>query len=201
MKTLLIRNAQCVATVDAAEPAQARELRAASVLVRGNRIEAIGPADPLPQRADALTDARGQLVTPGLINTHHRMFQSLTRAAPKVQNAALFSWLRGLYPTWAGLTPDMVRVSTQVSVAELVHRGCITSSDHLYTYPNGVRLDDSIEAAADIAAGVAGAMCQSAGDPYRGQWMIDRARRAFLVTVELGPLLERHNRLAMDLVM
>ncbi len=150
MKTLLIRNAHCVATFDDADPARARELRDASVLVRGNLIEAIGPANTLPQTADEVIDARGQLVMPGLINTHHHMFQSLTRAIPAVQNAELFSWLRGLYPIWAGLTPEMVQVSTQVAMAELLYSGCTTSSDHLYIYPNGVRLDDSIEAARAI---------------------------------------------------
>jgi len=150
MKTLLIRNAHCVATFDDADPARARELRDASVLVRGNLIEAIGPADTLPQSADEVIDARGQLVMPGLINTHHHMYQSLTRAIPAVQNAELFSWLRGLYPIWAGLTPEMVQVSTQVAMAELLVSGCTTSSDHLYIYPNGVRLDDSIEAARAI---------------------------------------------------
>jgi 8-oxoguanine deaminase len=150
MKTLLIRNAHCVATFDDADPARARELRDASVLVRGNLIEAIGPADTLPQEADEVIDARGQLVMPGLINTHHHMFQSLTRAIPAVQNAELFSWLRGLYPIWAGLTPEMVQVSTQVAMAELLYGGCTTSSDHLYIYPNGVRLDDSIDAARAI---------------------------------------------------
>jgi 8-oxoguanine deaminase len=150
MKTLLIRNAHCVATFDDADPARARELRDASVLVRGNLIEAIGPADTLPQTADEVIDARGQLVMPGLINTHHHMYQSLTRAIPAVQNAELFSWLRGLYPIWAGLTPEMVQVSTQVAMAELLYSGCTTSSDHLYIYPNGVRLDDSIEAAQSI---------------------------------------------------
>ena len=78
------------------------------------------------------------------------MFQSLTRAIPAVQDAELFSWLRGLYPLWAGLTPEMVRVSTQVAMAELLHSGCTTSSDHLYLYPNGVRLDDSVQAAREI---------------------------------------------------
>lgn len=149
-KTLLIRNARCVATCDAIEPSRARELRDASVLVRGNRIEAIGPAAELPQTADDVIDARGQLVTPGLVNTHHHMFQSLTRAIPAVQNAELFSWLHGLYPIWAGLTPEMVFVSTQVAMAELLLSGCTTSSDHLYLYPNGVRLDDSIAAARGI---------------------------------------------------
>jgi len=144
--TLLIRNARCIATMDDA----GREWRDASILVRGKIIEAIGAAGDLPQAADEVIDARGHLVTPGLVNTHHHMYQSLTRAVPAVQNAELFSWLRGLYPIWAGLTPEMVRVSTQVAMAELLLSGCTTSSDHLYIYPGGVRLDDSIEAAQQI---------------------------------------------------
>ena len=150
MKTLLIRNAHCVATFDHANPLQARELRDASVFIRGNRIEAIAAAADLPQTADEVIDARGHLVVPGLVNTHHHMVQSLTRAIPGVQNAELFSWLRGLYPLWAGLTPEMVQVSTQVAMAELLLSGCTTSSDHLYIYPNGVRLEDSIQAAQAI---------------------------------------------------
>ncbi len=146
MRTLLIRNARCVATLDDTQ----RELHNASILIRGNLIESIGPADELPVTADEVIDARDHLVTPGLINTHHHMYQSLTRAIPAVQNAELFGWLRGLYPIWAGLTPQMVRVSTQVAMAELLMSGCTTSSDHLYIYPNGVRLDNSIEAARDI---------------------------------------------------
>ena len=150
MRTLLIRNAACIATMDHPEPKQATELRDASVFIRGGWIESVGPADRLPQTADEVIDARGHLVTPGLVNTHHHMYQSLTRAIPAVQDAELFSWLRGLYPLWAGLTPEMVRVSTQVAMAELLLSGCTTTSDHLYIYPNGVRLDDSIDAARDI---------------------------------------------------
>ena len=146
MPTLLIRHATCVATMDDAQT----ELRDASIFIRGNLIEAIGPAHDLPQTADEVIDARGHLVVPGLINTHHHMVQSLTRAIPAVQNAELFGWLRGLYPIWAGLTPEMVQVSTQVAMAELLLSGCTTSSDHLYIYPNGVQLDDSIAAALDI---------------------------------------------------
>ncbi|MFO1278173.1 MAG: 8-oxoguanine deaminase [Burkholderiaceae bacterium] len=146
MPTLLIRNAACVATFDDAR----RELADASVFVRDHRIEAIGAAAELPQTADEVIDARAHLVMPGLVNTHHHMVQSLTRAIPGVQDAELFAWLRGLYPIWAGLTPEMVRVSTQVAMAELLLSGCTTSSDHLYIYPNGVRLDDSIEAAQAI---------------------------------------------------
>ena len=150
MRTLLIKNAHCIATLDAHN----RELRDASVFIRGNVIEAIGPAHESPAKADEVIDARSHLVTPGLVNTHHHMYQSLTRAIPAVQNAELFGWLRGLYPIWAGLTPEMVRVSTQVAMAELLLSGCTTSSDHLYIYPNSregqVRLDDSIEAAQAI---------------------------------------------------
>jgi cytosine/adenosine deaminase-related metal-dependent hydrolase len=150
MSTLLIKNARCVATFDDANPAQARELAQASLFIRDHRIAALGPAAELPQTADEVIDARHHLVIPGLINTHHHMYQSLTRALPGVQNAELFGWLRGLYPIWAGLTPDMVRVSTQIAMAELLLSGCTTSSDHLYIYPNGVRLDDSIHAATEI---------------------------------------------------
>lgn len=148
-KTLLLRNARCVATFDE----QRRELSDASVFIRGHRIEAIGPAADLAdlaEQADEVLDLGGCLVTPGLVNTHHHMYQSLTRAIPAVQDAELFSWLQGLYPIWAGLTPEMVQVSTQVAMAELLLSGCTTSSDHLYIYPNGVRLDDSIEAAQAI---------------------------------------------------
>ena len=144
--TLLIRDADLVVTVDE----QRRELPRASVLVRGRAIEAIGPADALPREADEVIDARGHIVIPGLVNTHHHMYQSLTRAIPAAQDAELFGWLKTLYPIWAGLTPEMVRVSTQVAMAELLLSGCTTSSDHLYLYPNGVRLDDSIEAAEAI---------------------------------------------------
>ena len=146
MPTLLIHNARLLVTMDT----QRREIPGGAVLVRDNMIEAVGPSADLPAHADEVIDAHDQIVLPGLINTHHHMYQTLTRALPAVQDCALFSWLRGLYPVWAGLTPDMVRVSTQTAMAELLLSGCTTSSDHLYLYPNGVRLDDSIEAAAGI---------------------------------------------------
>jgi 8-oxoguanine deaminase len=153
MGTLLIHNARAIATFDKANPAQSAELRDASIYIEGNRIAFIGATADLPPQAlqaDEVINACHHLVTPGLVNTHHHMYQSLTRAIPEVQNAELFGWLRGLYPIWAGLTPEMVQVSTQIAMAELLLSGCTTSSDHLYIYPNGVRLDDSIAAAAEI---------------------------------------------------
>ena len=148
--SLLIENAHCIATQDDT----GLELRNASLFIRKNQIEFIGAASDLPPqlRAEAVEtiDARHHLVVPGLVNTHHHMFQSLTRAIPAVQDAELFGWLSGLYPIWAGLTPDMVHTSTQVAMAELLLSGCTTSSDHLYIYPHGVKLDDSIHAAKQI---------------------------------------------------
>jgi cytosine/adenosine deaminase-related metal-dependent hydrolase len=156
--TLLIHNATCIATHDNSDPNQSTEWRDASLFIRGHRIAWVGAAAHWPAELAAehaasggeTINAQGHLVTPGLVNTHHHMYQSLTRAVPAVQDAELFGWLRGLYPIWAGLTPEMVRVSTQTAMAELLLSGCTTSSDHLYIYPNGVRLDDSIEAAQDI---------------------------------------------------
>jgi cytosine/adenosine deaminase-related metal-dependent hydrolase len=146
MTTLLIHNAHTIATLNDAGD----ELRNASVYVRDNRIEAIGPAAELPQTADTVINAQHHVVIPGMVNTHHHMCQSLTRAIPAVQNAELFSWLTGLYPIWAGLQPDMIYASTQTAMAELLLSGCTTSSDHLYIYPNGVKLDDCIAAAQEI---------------------------------------------------
>jgi cytosine/adenosine deaminase-related metal-dependent hydrolase len=144
LSTLLIRNARLLVTMDA----QRREIAGGAVLVRGNVIEAVGPSSELPATADEVIDAHDQVVIPGLVNTHHHMYQTLTRAC--VQDNELFGWLQGLYPIWAHLTPEMVLISTQTAMAELLLSGCTTSSDHLYIYPNGVRLDDSIEAAAQI---------------------------------------------------
>ncbi len=113
MTTLLIHNAHTIATLNDAGD----EFRNASVFVRDNCIEAIGPADQLPSSADRVIDAQHHVVIPGMVNTHHHMSQSLTRAIPGVQNAELFSWLTGLYPIWAGLQPDMIYASTQTAMA------------------------------------------------------------------------------------
>ncbi len=144
--TILFKNALALATLDE----QRREFRDASILIENNRITAVGRAADLPQTADEIIDATGHVIIPGLINTHHHMYQSLTRAVPAAQDASLFQWLKALYPIWARLTPEMIRVSTQTAMAELLLSGCTTSSDHLYLYPHGSRLDDSIEAASQI---------------------------------------------------
>ena len=146
MKTLLVTNADVLVTMDAGR----REIARGGLYVEDNRIVAVGTRDTLPTTADEVLDLSGHVVIPGLVNTHHHMYQSLTRAIPAAQDGELFNWLTNLYPVWANLTPEMIRVSTQTAMAELLLSGCTTSSDHLYIYPNGCRLDDSIEAAAEI---------------------------------------------------
>jgi 8-oxoguanine deaminase len=145
-KTLLVRNADVLVTMDGAR----REIRGGGLYVEDNRIVAVGTADELPDTADEVLDMSGHLVMPGLVNTHHHMYQSLTRAVPAAQDAELFGWLTNLYKVWANLTPEMIEVSTLTAMAELLLSGCTTSSDHLYIYPNGSRLDDSIRAAQQI---------------------------------------------------
>ena len=146
MATLLIRNARLLVTMDA----QRREIADGGVFVRDNVIDFVGPSAELPAHADVVIDARDQVVFPGLINTHHHMYQTLTRVVRQAQDCELFDWLRTLYPIWARLTPEMARTSTQTACAELLLSGCTTSSDHLYVFPNGVRLDDTLEAALDV---------------------------------------------------
>ena len=146
MPTLLLKNADVLVTMDD----QRREIPHGGVFIRDGVIEAVGRTDQLPAEADQIISLAGCVALPGLVNTHHHMYQSLTRAIPGAQDAELFGWLRRLYPIWAGLTPEMIRVSTLTAMAELILSGCTTSSDHLYLYPNGSRLDDSIEAALTI---------------------------------------------------
>lgn len=145
MSTLLVRNAHTVVTMDDA----GTEIPGGGLFVRDNAIEQVGPTDALPVEADRVLDLRGRhVVLPGLVNTHHHFYQTLTRAVPGAQDQELFAWLRTLYPIWARLTAEGVRASAQVCAAELLLSGCTTASDHLYLYPNDVTLDDEIEAVA-----------------------------------------------------
>ncbi|MEM1314701.1 MAG: 8-oxoguanine deaminase [Pseudomonadota bacterium] len=146
MGTLLVRGAEVLATMDGAR----REIAGGGLFARDGVIEAVGPAEALPRVADEIVDAAGCVVTPGLVNTHHHLFQTLTRAVPAAQDAALFGWLQALYPIWARMGPEEIRVSATVGLGELALSGCTTASDHLYLFPNGARLDDSIEGAAEV---------------------------------------------------
>ena len=144
--TLLLKNALVIGTMDD----QLRELADASVFIRGNKVEAVGPASELPDTADKVIDMTGHVLIPGLINTHHHMFQTLTRALPAAQNAELFDWLTALYPVWQNITPKMQQVATRTAMAELMLSGCTTAADHAYVYVNGTRLEDSVQAAQEM---------------------------------------------------
>jgi 8-oxoguanine deaminase len=145
-KTMLVKNADVLVTIDA----ERCEIARGGLYIEDNRIVAVGSTEALSSAADEVLDLTGHIVLPGLINTHHHMYQTLTRALPAAQDAELFGWLRALYPIWARLTPEMIAVSTKTAMAELLLSGCTTTSDHLYIFPNGCRLDHSIEAALEM---------------------------------------------------
>jgi cytosine/adenosine deaminase-related metal-dependent hydrolase len=146
MSTLLARRVSFLVTMDS----QRRELQNGAIFVRDGFIEQIGDTDSLPQSADVVLDLDGFIVLPGLVNTHHHFYQTLTRAIPAAQDANLFNWLSTLYPIWARIRPEDIFVSTQTALAELALSGCTTASDHLYLFPNGSRLDDEIEAGRQV---------------------------------------------------
>ena len=143
MSEILIQNADTVLTMDATR----RELHGADVLLRDGVVAAVGQGLASTGR---VVQAKGCVVTPGLVNTHHHLYQTLTRAVPGGQDALLFGWLKTLYPIWARFGPEEMFTSTQVGLAELALSGCTLTSDHLYLFPNGSRLDDTIAAAAEV---------------------------------------------------
>ncbi|NCV74574.1 8-oxoguanine deaminase [bacterium] len=144
---LVVRNATLVATVDNAR----REIPGGWVAITNGLISGVGAAGSEPQ-ASRVIDATDCLVTPGLVNTHHHMYQNLTRAFPPMTNAALFGWLQTLYPLWSTLDEEAANVSAWVGLAELALSGCTTSTDHLYVHPagGGDLLSAEISAAKDL---------------------------------------------------
>ncbi|MCS7011645.1 MAG: 8-oxoguanine deaminase, partial [Anaerolineales bacterium] len=145
MSTLLIKHAYLVTMDD-----RRREIPDGGLFIRDGFIEQVGQTSSLPDTADEVLDLRDHLLLPGLVNTHHHFYQTLTRAVPAAQDANLFNWLKTLYPIWARLTPEDIFISAQTALAELALSGCTTASDHLYLYPNGSKLDDEIAAAQEI---------------------------------------------------
>jgi 8-oxoguanine deaminase len=146
MSTLLVKNAALLVAMDEGR----RRIEDGGIFVRDNVIGAVGPTEELPTEADRVIVASGMIVLPGLVNTHHHLYQTLTRALPAVQDVELFGWLRTLYPVWAGLTGEAVYVSALVGLAELILSGCTTTTDHLYLFPNDASLDDEIHAAREL---------------------------------------------------
>ena len=145
MTTLLIKNAYILTMDD-----HQRELPDGGLFIRDGFIEQVGATSELPQAADEVLNLADHIVLPGLVNTHHHFYQTLTRAVPAAQDANLFNWLTTLYPIWARLQPEDIFTSAQTALAELALSGCTTASDHLYLFPNGSKLDDEIAAAREI---------------------------------------------------
>lgn len=146
MTSLLIQHAALIVSMDDADT----RWTDGGIYVEDNVIRQIGPTEQLQQQADHTIDARNMILLPGLVNTHHHFYQTLTRNVPAAQDANLFQWLRIHYPIWAGLTPEAIYVSTKTAIAELMLSGCTTSSDHCYIWPNGARIDDQIAAATEM---------------------------------------------------
>jgi len=128
-----------------------REMRNAAIFARNGVIEQVGLTTDLPDTADEVLDLHGRhMVMPGLVNTHHHFYQTLTRVIPSAQNHELFDWLSALYPLWANMTSEHIYISTQIAAAELMLFGCTTASDHLYIYPNDCTLNDEIRGIQEI---------------------------------------------------
>ena len=152
----VITNADCLVTMNETRA----EISDGAVVIEDQQIVWVGAASDLPveyqesptadSSSTTVIDARGKIVLPGFVNTHHHFFQTLTRVVPAAQNGVLFDWLRALYPTWACIIPEDVHVSTQVALTELLLSGCTTSSDHHYLWHNGSKLDDQFAAAEEI---------------------------------------------------
>ncbi|MFT3892503.1 MAG: 8-oxoguanine deaminase [Anaerolineales bacterium] len=145
MTTLLIKNAHIVTMDD-----HQTEFSDGGLFIENGIIQKVGATADLPSTADEVLDLKGHVVLPGLVNTHHHFYQTLTRAVPAAQDANLFNWLKTLYPIWARMNAEDIFISTSTALAELALSGCTTASDHLYLYPNGSKLDDEIAAAKEI---------------------------------------------------
>ena len=146
MASLLIKNADVLVTMDD----DRREIKNGGLYSENGFLKKVGVSKELPETADEVVDLSGYIVLPGLVNTHHHFYQTLTRAVPAAQNANLFNWLKTLYPIWARMNPEDVFISAKTAMVELALSGCTTASDHLYLFPNGSRLDDEIAAGKEV---------------------------------------------------
>jgi cytosine/adenosine deaminase-related metal-dependent hydrolase len=146
MGTLLVKNIHTLVTMDD----HLSEIYDGGLFIRDGFIEKVGISSSLTEDADQVLDLRGHIVLPGLVNTHHHFYQTLTRVIPAAQDANLFNWLTTLYPIWARMTPEHIRISTKTALSELALSGCTTASDHLYLFPNGSKLDDEILSSREV---------------------------------------------------
>lgn len=146
MATLLLKNADMLVTMDG----ERREIADGGLYAEDGVITMVGLTASLPQTADQVIDATGQIVLPGFVNTHHHLNQTLTRNLPAAQNNNLFPWLKAHYRIWAKTGPEASRTSALIGLAELALSGCTTVFDHSYLFRSGNKVDYQIEAARDL---------------------------------------------------
>ena len=171
---IIIRQADFILTMDD----KRNEFRNQDIRIANGEITEIGKNLLLTDETHEI-NARGCVVTPGLVNTHHHLFQTLTKAVPEGQDALLFGWLKTLYPIWSKFGPEEIRVSAMTGLAELALSGCSLTSDHLYLYPNGSRLDDTIDAAKEIGI-------SEAFDLAKDSLLSKKALKSFNTLIELS---------------
>lgn len=145
-KTMLVKNATVMVTMDGSR----REIKDGGLYIENGFIKMAGPTSELPKTADEVLDLKGHVLLPGLVNTHHHLYQHLTRVVPAAQDGNVWNWLKVLYPMWARMQPDDVKLAVKVGLAELAMSGCTTAFDHQYVFPNGCTIDDSIHTAAEV---------------------------------------------------
>jgi len=145
-KTMLVKNATVVVTMDAGR----REIKDGGIYIEDGFIKQVGPTSSLPASAEEVLDLKDHILLPGLVNTHHHLYQHLTRVVPAAQDGNVWNWLKVLYPMWARMRPEDVNLAIKVGLSELALSGCTTAFDHQYVFPNGCKIDDSIGAAAEV---------------------------------------------------
>jgi 8-oxoguanine deaminase len=145
-RSMLVKNATVVVTMDAGR----REIEDGGLYIEDGVIQQVGPTSSLPRTAADVLDLEGHVLLPGLVNTHHHLYQHLTRVVPAAQDGNVWNWLKVLYPMWARMQPDDVKLAIQVGLSELALSGCTTAFDHQYVFPNGCKIDDAIQAAAGV---------------------------------------------------
>lgn len=145
-KSMLVKNATVLVTMDK----ERRELKDGGLYIEQGVIKQVGETKDLPKTAEEVLDLKGHVVCPGLVNTHHHLYQHLTRVVAACQDGNVWNWLKVLYPMWARMKPDSMQVAIQVGLAELALSGCTTVFDHQYVFPNGCKIDDAVQTAKDM---------------------------------------------------
>ena len=145
-KSMLVKNATVCVTMDGSR----REIKDGGLYIENGIIKQVGPTSSLPKTAEDVLDLKGHVLLPGLVNTHQHLYQHLTRVVPAAQDGNVWNWLKVLYPMWARMQPEDVNLAIKTGLSEMALTGCTTAFDHQYVFPNGCKIDDSIQAASEV---------------------------------------------------